>query len=445
MHFVIIGNGITGITAARTIRKNSDHAITVISGETDHFFSRTALMYIYMGHMRYKDTKPYEDWFWGKNNINLKRAWVERINTSEKTLQLSDGSVISYDKLLIASGSSPNKYGWPGQDLEGVQGLYSYQDLELLEKNTAGGINRAVIVGGGLIGIELAEMLHSRHYPVTLLVRETKYWNNVLPDQESELISRHIHEHGFDLRLGTELKEILDDGQGKVRAVITSTGEEIPCQLVGLTAGVSPNVGWLAGSGIDTQRGILIDRCQRTNAADVYAAGDCAQFHEALPDRRPIEQVWYTGKIQGENAAMNMLGRQQEYNPGYWFNSAKFLDIEYQTYGMVMPQLREGEQDFYWEDTGGKKCIHLVYQSSDRRFVGINTFGIRMRHTVFNKWLKDRQTVDHVLQHIVAAAFDPEFFSSFQPAFIASWNDQNPLHAVQPHKKKNLIQLIFNK
>lgn len=137
MHYVIIGNGITGITAARTIRKNSDHDITVISGETDHFFSRTALMYIYMGHMRYKDTKPYEDWFWQKNKIALKRAWVEQIDSDNKSLRLSDDSTITYDKLLIASGSVPNKYGWPGQDLDGVQGLYSYQDLEMLEKNTA--------------------------------------------------------------------------------------------------------------------------------------------------------------------------------------------------------------------------------------------------------------------------------------------------------------------
>jgi NAD(P)H-nitrite reductase large subunit len=444
MHYVIIGNGITGITAARTIRKNSDHDITVISGETDHFFSRTALMYIYMGHMRYKDTKPYEDWFWQKNKIALKRAWVEQIDSDNKSLRLSDDSTITYDKLLIASGSVPNKYGWPGQDLDGVQGLYSYQDLEMLEKNTANGIERAVIVGGGLIGIELAEMLHSRHYSVTLLVRESKYWNNVLPDQESDMISRHFMEHGFDLRLGSELKEILDDGQGKVRGVITASGEEIPCQLVGLTAGVSPNIGWLAGSGIATQRGILVDHHQRTNVEDIYAAGDCAQFHQALPDRRPVEQVWYTGKIQGENAAMNILGRQQAYAPGYWFNSAKFLDIEYQTYGMVMPQLREGEQDFYWEDKGGKKCIHLVYRASDRLFIGINTFGIRMRHTVFNKWLKDRQTVDHVLQYIAAAAFDPEFFTNFQPDFLEAWNNAHPSYAVKPAKKKNLLQLIFN-
>ena len=91
MHIAIIGNGISGITAARFLRKLSDHQITVISSETDHFFSRTALMYVYMGHMRFEDTKPYEDWFWEKNRIDLKRAPVDSISPQDKELIFSNG------------------------------------------------------------------------------------------------------------------------------------------------------------------------------------------------------------------------------------------------------------------------------------------------------------------------------------------------------------------
>ena len=159
MHIAIIGNGISGITAARFIRKLSDHRITVISAETDHFFSRTALMYIYMGHMRFEDTKPYEDWFWAKNRIDLLRAYVERIDPDQKQLELRDRAPLPYDKLIIACGSTPNKFGWPGQDLDGVHGMYSFQDLEAMERHSPG-LQRAVIVGGGLIGIVMAEMFH---------------------------------------------------------------------------------------------------------------------------------------------------------------------------------------------------------------------------------------------------------------------------------------------
>ena len=119
-HIAIIGNGISGITAARHIRKRSDDRITVISGESDHFYSRTALMYIYMGHMRYAHTKPYEDHFWAKNRIDLVRGWVERVETTSRELVLSDGRRITWDVLLVASGSRSNFFGWPGQGLHGV-------------------------------------------------------------------------------------------------------------------------------------------------------------------------------------------------------------------------------------------------------------------------------------------------------------------------------------
>ena len=133
-HITIIGNGIAGITAARHIRKNSDYKITVISAEAKHFFSRTALMYVYMGHMKWSHIKPYEDWFWDKNRIELKQGYVNKVDTENKQLCFADKSKLSYDKLIIACGSKPNKFGWPGQDLKGVSGMYSKQELETIEQ-----------------------------------------------------------------------------------------------------------------------------------------------------------------------------------------------------------------------------------------------------------------------------------------------------------------------
>ena len=259
MKIIIIGNGIAGTTAARYIRKNSDHEITMISGETEYPFSRTWFMYIFMGHVRFQDTKLYEDWFWTKNRIDIIKAWVKSINPSEKSITLDNGSMLNYDKLIIASGSKPNKFSWPGQDLQGVQGLYHLQDLERMETATQNGIKRAVIVGGGLIGIEMAEMFHSRHIPVTFLVRESSFWNAILPAQESDMINNHILAHGIDLRLGDELQEINGEN-GKVKSVICkNSGEQIPCDFVGLTVGVSPNIDIVKATEIRTNKGIVVD------------------------------------------------------------------------------------------------------------------------------------------------------------------------------------------
>lgn len=423
---VIIGNGISGITAARHIRKRSDAEITVIGKESEHFFSRTALMYVFMGHMRFQDIKPFEDHFWEKNRIGLKHSTVARIDTEGKVVELADGGTLPYDKLIIAVGSESNMFGWPGQDLPGVQGLYSLQDVETMEKSTKG-IQHAVIVGGGLIGVEMAEMLRTRRIAVTFLVREGTFWGPVLPEQEADLITRHMREHGVELRFNTELEEILAGDDGRVRAVRTKAGDEIACGFVGLAVGVHPNITWLKESpAIKTGKGVLVNEHLETSAPHVFAIGDCVEFNKHPdPQRRNIEQVWYTGRLMGETVARTITGEQSAYDPGIWFNSAKFFDIEYQTYGWVRNKLQEDEAEHYWEHPNGKSALHLVWNAESRVLHGVNSFGFRMRHEVFERWLREKVTVDHVVTHLHEAAFDPEFFERMEPAIRASFNAAN--------------------
>lgn len=412
-HIVIIGNGIAGITAARHIRKNSDKKITVISAESDYFFSRTALMYVYMGHMQYEHLKPYEDSFWKKNRIELKRSRVEKIDFREKTLQFSLGVPMKYDTLVLATGSVPNKYGWEGQDLKGVQGLVSLQDLEMLEENSKD-CRKAVIVGGGLIGVEMAEMLRSRKIDVTLLVRESGFWANVLPEHDAHLLSDHIRSHGVEIKHNTLLHRILPDDNGRVHAVITGDGEEIECDLVGLCTGVRPNIDFLKNSALETDLGILVNPYLETNIPGVYAIGDCAQQLEAIGLRKSVEAVWYTGRMMGETLAQTLTGHKTPYKPGNWFNSAKFFDIEYQTYGWVHPVQNENEQHLHWVHPDKDKFITLAFNPVTNLFYGINTYGIRMRHEVFDNWLSKGVSIQYVMQHLKEANFDPEFYRRYE-------------------------------
>ncbi|OJJ20873.1 FAD-dependent oxidoreductase [marine bacterium AO1-C] len=441
-HVVIIGNGISGITTARHIRKNSDHRITVISAESDYFYSRTALMYIYMGHMRLKETQPYENWFWEKNRIGLKKAYVQRVDTDKKTLYLNNNETMDYDVLVLAVGSKPRKFGWPGVDSKGIQGLYSLQDLEMMEQNTQG-IKNAVIVGGGLIGVEMAEMLQTRNIHVTFLVREDWFWAGVMPEEEGALINRHMmDDHHVELKLQTELKEIIPDSSGRVQHIITNHDEKIECQFLGLTIGVQPNMDFLKDSKIELNRGIVVNRFMETNIPDVYALGDCAEFSEPFPNRRPIEQVWYTGRMMGEALAQTICGNPTQYSPGIWFNSAKFFDIEYQTYGWVWNQLKEGEETFYWEHSNGKICLRLVYDQQSKRLLGINVFGMRLRHEVCDRWIREERSIDHVIAHLRDANFDPEFYKQHESAIVAAYNQQTGSNI---QLKKRSWARIFNR
>ena len=424
MHVVIIGNGITGVTAAREVRKREPGwRITMISAESEFHWSRPALMYVYMGHMRLHDAQPYEPHFWTRNRIDLLRAHVLGVDTDRHRVRLSGGADLHYDKLLVATGSQPSRYGWPGQDLGRVQGMYSLQDLELLEQNSVG-LSQAVIVGGGLIGIEMAEMLHSRGVHVVMLVREQSYWSNALPPEESALVTDLIREtDGIDLRLGTELREIIGNDRREACAVITSAGDRVECQLVGLTAGVKPNLSAVQDSDIETGRGVLVDETLKTSAPDVWAAGDCAEIRPADGSRPYSQQVWYTGRLQAEAAAANICGADAPYDKGIWFNSAKFFDLEWQTYGLVPTRPAEGETHLYWEAPDRRKSMRLVFDTQGA-FIAMNAIGIRYRHRVCEAWIRDRLTADEVLARLPAGNFDPEFSVRHEGAIAAAMRSQ---------------------
>ncbi len=433
-HIVIIGNGIAGITCARNMRKKSNNEITVISSETEHFYSRTALMYVYMGHMKYEHVKPYEDWFWSKNRIQLVKDHVMAVDTTGKELTLQSGKTINYDKLVIASGSKSRMPDYPGINLKGVQGLYGMPDVELMMEKTRG-IKRGVVVGGGLIGIEMVEMLLSKNIHVSFLIRENVYWDSVLPKEEATLVTKHIREHFVDLKTATELKEIRGDSDGNVTSIITNRDEEIKCEFVGVAIGVSPNISFLEGSGIETEKGVLVNEFFETNIPDVYAIGDCAQYRKPLEGRKAIEQVWYTGRIHGETLGQTLAGKKLAYNPGPWFNSAKFFDIEYQTYGKVDAKQNEEENSFYWEHPNGKICFRAVYNNKDESIVGFNALGMRLDHNVCDKWLQEKKNIDEVMANLYQVNFDPEFFDKHEKSILSSYNQQTGKRIKSNRKK----------
>ena len=421
VHVAIIGNGAAGVAAAIRLReKQPDWRITIVSGESDYHYSRPALMYIFMGHMSYRATKPFEDGFWAKQRLERVRDWVTEIDTENRRLILHRGEPLEFDRLLIATGSKSNRFGWPGQDLDGVQSLYDLQDLRTLYENVKR-TQHAVIVGGGLIGIELAEMLHSCHVHVTFLVREESYWDNIIPKEESGMINRVIREQGIGLELETELKEIVDDGNGRACAVVTGGGERIDCQLVGLTAGVSPNIDLVADSPIETDRGVLVDGHLQTNLPDIYAAGDCAEIRNPDGGRNLIQQVWYTGKIQGEVVGDVMAGEDWTYDPGIWYNSAKFFDLEYQVYGQVNMNV-PGEANLFWEHPNHLHSVRVVY--TDEGVIGLNFMGLRYRHRVCERWIAERRSAEYVLLHLEEGNFDPEFFRRYEPDIVRTLREQ---------------------
>ena len=397
MHVVIVGNGIAGVTAARHVRKASAEArVTMVSDETLAPYARTALMYVYMGSLAQAHTRMYEERFWAESRIDRVLDRALALDPARQRLALRDGGEVPYDRLLVATGSVPALPPWPGAELPGVQGLYHLADLERMEASTRG-VRRAVVVGGGLIGVELAEMLRTRGVAVTFLVREGRYLPRVFSPAESALVQAEIRRHGVDLRLGAEVARV--EGDGRAERVVTTDGEPWAAEFVGVGTGVRPHVGWL-GDAVETGRGVLVDRQLRASAENVWAAGDCAELRRPPPGVRAVEPIWYSARLQGATAGLGMAGHARDYAPGVFYNSAKFFDLEWQVYGAT------GGDGDDWERGDGARLLRVRHR--DGRVRGVSALGVRLRQDVCARWIAEGWPLDRALADLAAARFDAE-------------------------------------
>src|SRR5690606_33463884 len=169
-----------------------------------------------------------------------------------------------------------------------------------------------------------------------------------------------------------------------------------------------------------------------TNIENIYAIGDCAEQRQAIGQRKSVEAVWYTGRMMGETVAQTICGNRMAYRPGHWFNSAKFFDIEYQTYGWVFPNPKDGNTHYQWKNEDDTKCITIEYHEESNVFLGINTLGIRMKHEVFDRWLTEKRPIDYVISNLKEANFDPEFYKSFEEHIMKDYLKQ--INATRPHR-----------
>lgn len=402
--YVVVGNGVAGVSAALAIRaRDARGRIAVVSDEGDYFFSRTALMYAFMDRLPRRAMEPYERHTWRERGVELVRARVTDLDASAHRLTLGDGRTLPYDRLLLATGSRARRLDAPGitDDLAGLVHFVTLQDLDACERYTPT-TKRAVVVGGGLIGIELVECLRFHGVAVTFLVREPWYWPAALSREEGEMAAREMRRHGVDVREGAALASVARDASGRVSSVTTTAGETIACELLGVCVGVEPQVDWLKGVATPPAigRGVRVDAALRTTLDDVWAAGDCAEHADGV-----VESIWYSAKRQGTLAGENMSGRPREYAAPVFFNSAKLFELEYTTVG-ALRDVADGAESLYAEHPTRPISWRLVHAGD--RVLGFNALGSRWDHTVITRWIEEERPVDWVREHLREAQFDVE-------------------------------------
>ncbi len=364
MKYVIIGNGVAGTTAAAAIRKtDSTGEIRMITEESYPFYSRIRLMEYIAGEVDLPKLQIKNQTWYEENKIQLMlNSRVAEIDPASRVVVTPSGEKFLYDKLLLATGAVSFLPPIKGADKKGVFTLRNIQDAEAI-KSYARGKSKALLIGGGLLGLEVGNSL--RKAGMTVSVAE--FFPRLLPRQTdpacAELLRGRLEKMGFVFYLGVVSKEIL--GEDTARALVLEDGRQIPADLVIVSAGVRPQMELAQKLGIKVGKGIPVTDRMETELPGIYAAGD------SIEHRGTVYGIWPAAEQQGEVAGTVMAGGDAEYQGTTFSNQLKVVGIDLLATGDIDP---DGKlESFVEKDVQAGTYRKLVVK--DNHLAGVLLFG----------------------------------------------------------------------
>ena len=334
LSYLIIGNGIAGVTAAEILRTHDEACtITIIADDPFPVYYRPALKDYLGGKVSEEKLWARPSSFYQEQRIRFVPGRVMSMNTSQHTVHLQNGQQIGYHKLLLANGAHPRQLSCPGLHLKGVCTLRSVADyqniIRHLEKTT-----HVVVCGSGTLALETAETLNHRGYHVTHLLRNNILWSEVLDETASDLVLHEERLAGIDVRTNEEIREIVGS-DGQVTGVITSSGTQLPCEIVLIAIGIEPNIDFIQSSGIYCGRGVRVDATMRTSMPDIYAAGDVLETVDGMTGKARVLGQWYPAIQQARIAAYSMLETSDPHNIGTLYNATFLHGLDFVSLGVT--------------------------------------------------------------------------------------------------------------
>ncbi len=382
MKYVIIGNSAAAIGTIQGIRQiDKTGQIVVISDEKYHTYSRPLISYWLKGdvteeNMRYRDEDFYE-----KNDVDtLFETRVTKINSDKKTVTIKNGNEISYDKLMVATGSKPFVPTMEG--LDKVKNKFTFMKLDDAKavKETAAEGSKVLIVGAGLIGLKAAEALEHYGADMTVIDLADRILPSILDSEASAIMQKHIESKGVKFILGTSVKEFSES------SALLTNGETVQFDMVILAVGVRPNTELIAEAGGKVNRGIVTDQKQAVHGLkDIYAAGDCTESLDITTGQQKILALLPNAFLQGEAAGQNMAGKETYYLNAMPMNAIGFFGLHIITAGSY-----EGEA--YTETDGAENYKKLV--TADNELKGFILMGDVKRAGIYTYMIKWHMPID---------------------------------------------------
>src|SRR4030042_4803125 len=337
MRYIIIGGSAAGISAVEAIRSvDRTSPIELFSNEGTPFYSRVLLSYYVAGAITKGELhfRPLEFFMENRVTAHLGQRVTPALPDS-KNIRMEDGREYPYDKLLIATGSSPKILDIPGKDKKGVIVMrYIEHAQEIVDR--LDGIKTACILGGGLIGLRTGYALSLRGVKGKRVVKSRQGLSQMVDRDAAQMVEGTMREHGIDVRPGRDAVEIV--GRESVEGILLDNGERISCQLVVIGKGVQPNVGCVSSTKVKVNEGVVADETMRTTVPDIYVAGDVAETYDLSTEKRGMNAIWPCAFEQGRVAGLNMAGRKAQYNGSFRMNSLDFYGLPVISMGGTRPE-----------------------------------------------------------------------------------------------------------
>lgn len=313
VQYLIIGDGVAGNTAAETIRSNdASGTIAIVSDEPHRLYSRIMLSKpnFFLKKIPFERIWLREESWYAERRIErISGKAAIQLNPAEKVIIYEGGEQIKYEKLLLAIGCRPRAWQVPGADKKGIFCLRSLDDAKAII-DAVGSAKRALVVGGGFVSFEMCEMLRLAGIEVTLLLRESYFWEPILDKTSGEMVERALEKGGVTILRNTQVSQVI--GDEAVQAVEIG-GTKIACDMLIAGIGVFCPTSWIQSAGISTSRGILANEYLETNVSAIWTAGDAAEFYDPILGETIQLGNWVNAQMQGKTAGLNMIGKHQPF------------------------------------------------------------------------------------------------------------------------------------
>ncbi|MBL8386449.1 MAG: NAD(P)/FAD-dependent oxidoreductase [Burkholderiales bacterium] len=374
MHHVIIGNGPAGVIAAETIRKTAPRdLITLVGDEPVPPYSRMAIPYLLTGSIGESGTYLRKgERHWAEQRIELVCARAESIDTTLRSVRLSNGQLLAYDRLLIASGSRPVAPPIPGIDLPDVHHCWTLEDARRIIGKTPKGA-RVLQLGAGFIGCIIMESLAMRGVALTVVEAGNRMVPRMMTEGAGGLIRAWCERKGIRVHVNARA-EAIENAGGHMRARL-SNGTVLEADLIIAATGVKPNIGFLAGSGIACEEGVLVDASMQTNVPGVYAAGDVSQSLDFSTGKRTVNAIQPVAADEARVAALNMAGRRATSSGSLSMNVLDTLGLVSSSFGQWWgAPAAEGGDFAELKDEAAFRYLRLEFK--DDALIGATALGL---------------------------------------------------------------------